>query len=760
MKLWHISDIHLSFLPDGTVKKPMDKRSWSNGSPNYVGYLDKIADFGTNTIAEEDIVIFTGDNTHDMQHREARTSFLWVRSKVKGTLVFIPGNHDKYIKFSELRREGIGERAYLLDSGEIMSIGAYTFGCLNIHGMEPDISKPEMYDPYRLFAKQLVAQAKKEHKTPIFLSHYPVTSWFAEELGNMGVKVYLSGHIHCTSSKNADGNDWQWYEANAAPTDDKTINGCYFSTGTTDILLNRIGQIFKDITAPATNSSPKTTKSSKDIAANAFSCRLAQVDHFSKKDPFNVGNTIEGYICRAKGKMGGSLYITHVNGVSVKPQIIYATPKLEYPYINSHSRELLNFDNVEMFVMMDKWNGMNVFFYKYFDNNGTMFITAKTKGTPTLTDSEYGNFFSLTKEVLDRHSFGGDIPIILMDMVRDEVLGMSFELCGRKEPHLVKYDFDIDLKPLFITYTDGKIKPILRQNNVLSMPVYNSKGLIAAAIKDSQMVDFQKNEVFRKLNNIPHKYEYEHFATEGKVLYTLDKDGYVYNRTLYKIKPKDIEEVHWQTFDATLEARVSEAIKKLKVAGETISEQSLSSELDMGPKEWDKFGQKVMEYSQISGDMGNREVIVLCGLPGSGKSTLAKKLEEIGYVRVNQDELGSRNKCKELMAKSLREKKSIVVDRCNFDINQRKSWIDLAAKYNVTRVHAVIVDTPIEICKERIVTRQNHPTVKPVEESKVLVDKFNDIWVDPSMAEGFITVTRLSNEEVDEYVAKAKEKFN
>mgnify|MGYP001557664021 CR=1 FL=1 len=62
--------------------------------------------------------------------------------------------------------------------------------------------------------------------------------------------------------------------------------------------------------------------------------------------------------------------------------------------------------------------------------------------------------------------------------------------------------------------------------------------------QDHQRTDFETNERHRKLNGLEHKYEYEHFATEGKVLYCLDKSGYVIDRTMYKIKPKDIEEVH------------------------------------------------------------------------------------------------------------------------------------------------------------------------------------------------------------------------
>lgn len=71
----------------------------------------------------------------------------------------------------------------------------------------------------------------------------------------------------------------------------------------------------------------------------------------NKIDPFNHHNKLEGFQCRKDGVMGGSLYITHgkskfrkkakssssssssVNGAKLSvPELIYGTPKLEYPY--------------------------------------------------------------------------------------------------------------------------------------------------------------------------------------------------------------------------------------------------------------------------------------------------------------------------------------------------------------------------------------------------------------------------------------------
>lgn len=79
MKIWHTSDIHLSFGDNDEIKKPMDQRSWSKGSPNYVGYLEKLSDFGLNQIDNGDLVLISGDLTHEMKQQYAARNLRWVR---------------------------------------------------------------------------------------------------------------------------------------------------------------------------------------------------------------------------------------------------------------------------------------------------------------------------------------------------------------------------------------------------------------------------------------------------------------------------------------------------------------------------------------------------------------------------------------------------------------------------------------------------------------------------------------------------------
>lgn len=738
IRVWHISDPHLSFDNQYNIRKPMDKRKWSIGSPNYVGYLDKIAEMGKGEISNSDFVIITGDLTHDQKQRIAVYCMNWLRENINGTIIVIRGNHDRYIDFARLRMEFGGPRFYFIDENELLSLGPYTFGCFSDHVKEEQQIDKQRYVQ---MAMEIVKQSHIKKTIPVMLSHYPVRLDVAEMIGKIGLRAYLSGHVHCTKGEMPDGNDWTWYDKNAAPTDDKTIGTCFFSTGTTDILLQKHGKIFKHIKSLDQNIVPqKLANSLVQVAAQAFKCNPKFVSKFEKEDPLNKGNMICGYVCRKKGTMQGSLLITHVNGVRCENQLIYGTPKLQYPYESTSSRKFLKLKADAVWVS-EKWNGMNVVFYKYFDAFGELYITGKSKGTAFLSDGDFGNFLSLTREVLNFHSnfMTEDLHGDLMLLLDEEIQSISMELCGNKEPHLVKYNFDLELKPLFVTYADGNIKPYQDPN----FGAYISNVDIDKSCQVLQDADLKTNQQYRAANNLPHRYEYEHFAVEGKALYLLDADGYVIDRTMYKVKPSDIEDVHWASFDKTMQGRVIEAIKKLGVANEAVSEESMRSELDMGEKEWSRFGKPVMQYIDIlqkQDEDDNREVVVLVGLPGSGKSTVAELLVEKGYARVNQDELGSRNKCKGLMVEAVKAGKKVVIDRVNFDKQQRSSWIDLAHKLGVMKIRCVWLNFDKDTCKSRVATRVNHPTIKDAQTGNHVIDKFYKLFEEPDIAEGFANV--------------------
>jgi predicted kinase len=158
------------------------------------------------------------------------------------------------------------------------------------------------------------------------------------------------------------------------------------------------------------------------------------------------------------------------------------------------------------------------------------------------------------------------------------------------------------------------------------------------------------------------------------------------------------------------------ALEQLFIKDKPITEENLRQELDMNDVQWQRWSKDVMDL--ISGiphptkrSVGVPQVLVMVGIPGSGKSTIANQLVQLGWERVNQDEMGTRKACELRMEQSLQKGKSVVVDRCNFDIAQRRTWFKLAGKYGVTNINALVLDISPEVCKQRIAVRKDHPTI-------------------------------------------------
>lgn len=78
------------------------------------------------------------------------------------------------------------------------------------------------------------------------------------------------------------------------------------------------------------------------------------------------------------------------------------------------------------------------------------------------------------------------------------------------------------------------------------------------------------------------------------------------------------------------------------------------------------------------------DLVLFCGSPGAGKSTFYwQHLQPMGYERVNQDILKTRDKCMKVAAQFLEDGKSVAVDNTNADIETRADWIGLAKKLKV-----------------------------------------------------------------------------
>lgn len=115
-------------------------------------------------------------------------------------------------------------------------------------------------------------------------------------------------------------------------------------------------------------------------------------------------------------------------------------------------------------------------------------------------------------------------------------------------------------------------------------------------------------------------------------------------------------------------------------------------------------------------------MILLMGLPGSGKSTFSNLLMEAmpyKFARVNQDQLGSRQKCVKAANEALDENRCVILDRCNFDAAQRATWFDLCKKRKIA-IHGIALQVPKQLCIQRCQGRGAHETVAPEDAVRVV----------------------------------------
>lgn len=131
------------------------------------------------------------------------------------------------------------------------------------------------------------------------------------------------------------------------------------------------------------------------------------------------------------------------------------------------------------------------------------------------------------------------------------------------------------------------------------------------------------------------------------------------------------------------------------------------------------------------------KLLLLVGPPGSGKTTNAKFCEALGFVRINQDDQGKEHL--KLFAEALAEGKDIVVDRLNFNKQQRDRYLNPAKEKGYTTRIEVLHESR-QTCRERCDARKDHPTIKDGDDAASAINMF------------FSKYERVQDNEADEVV--------
>ncbi|KAF3917485.1 hypothetical protein ABW21_db0201675 [Orbilia brochopaga] len=141
------------------------------------------------------------------------------------------------------------------------------------------------------------------------------------------------------------------------------------------------------------------------------------------------------------------------------------------------------------------------------------------------------------------------------------------------------------------------------------------------------------------------------------------------------------------------------------------------------------------------------ELVLFTGRPGSGKSTLSMKyLEPLGYERINQDILKTREKCLKAAEGYLKEGNSVVIDSTNPSQEIRAIWKKLADKVGDVAFRCIYLTTPEKLCLHNDGVRAFSSVVSLNPEKRGSVPSmaflnYKSKFQEPKLSEGFKDVT-------------------
>jgi hypothetical protein len=165
---------------------------------------------------------------------------------------------------------------------------------------------------------------------------------------------------------------------------------------------------------------------------------------FSETDPFNPQNLVSGLIYRDNLRYG-DLLIQKING-KICEQYIHATPKFYYPGGVTSPASVqrggfpAQYDRIKVY---DKIDGTNICLFRYCDNQGLKFTSYKTRLTPFLRESKFGNWKLMWQKVSRLY------PGAFQELLDDGYYNFGFEMFGSFNKVLVEYDVVLDVRLLY-----------------------------------------------------------------------------------------------------------------------------------------------------------------------------------------------------------------------------------------------------------------------------------------------------------------------
>jgi len=251
---------------------------------------------------------------------------------------------------------------------------------------------------------------------------------------------------------------------------------------------------------------------------------------FETADPFHEELPLQGFLCQRPDHRYGALALMRVGGHRV-PQVVYATPKLHYPF-GKDGR--FHFPPIATAHIHEKLDGTNVLAYHYTDVAGQKRLTYKLRLSPVLRNSKWGPFLDYWRELIARHP---DLP----GLAGENDCHISFEMYGARNTHLFAYDEPLAAAVLF--GIDAKTAAPIPPSRLATGSVPAAPLLAELRANDDPVARFGAlREEIERGNSAAADDKIR--GSEGAVWFVTEPGGRV---TLWKCKPESVEAIHWAT---------------------------------------------------------------------------------------------------------------------------------------------------------------------------------------------------------------------
>jgi hypothetical protein len=211
MRIWAISDLHLSFgIPD----KKMDPFG-----ENWVVHTQKIASNWDRLIHDDDLILVAGDISWALHLQDSQPDLAWIDQR-PGTKVLIKGNHDYWWESLAKVRKILPPSINVIQNdvfirpnvsvagARLWDSSEYSFGEILEYKHNPKGTKPDTSKDVEIFERELsrfemsLRLLPQDSALKIAMTHYPPIGLHLQESAasllckKYGINIVVFGHLH------------------------------------------------------------------------------------------------------------------------------------------------------------------------------------------------------------------------------------------------------------------------------------------------------------------------------------------------------------------------------------------------------------------------------------------------------------------------------------------------------------------------------------------------------------------------------------